>query len=119
MIASQEAAVGLAVMGLVTLGALGLAGWCCWLLHRHWPKSDAAFAKEFAAMLWTAEQRGRGADLPTAAEDLDASAARDRAMRDAEAWRMAQDEPPPQKVPYEDRPQTVVTVGTGPTEAEV
>lgn len=106
-------AAAFALLGIVAIAAMGLAGWVCWLLHRHWPKSDTASAKEIAGMLWSAEQRGRGeAGVGDPGEDLEQSAAQEKAKLDAAQWRMERDE----RLPPEDQPRTVMTVGQGATE---
>lgn len=109
-------AAAFALLGCVAVAAMCLAAWCCWLLHRHWPQSDAATAKEIAAMLWTAEQQGRKAaeEAVNIAGDLDASAERDRAKTNAQKWRQEID----QRQPLEDRPKTVVTLGSNPVDPE-
>jgi len=48
-----------AILAIVAMGCLALAGWCIWLLQRHWPKTDAAVVRELMVMNFSAFRKGR------------------------------------------------------------
>jgi len=44
---------------VIVAGCLALAGWSVWLLHSHWPKSDAAAVRELLTMNIRSYRMGR------------------------------------------------------------
>ncbi len=76
---------------LIALGALALAGWCVWLLHKHWPRPDWVAAKEQMQMIFSAYTKGREAvpvreALESMAAELAAAKQRAVMTRDAESF---------------------------------
>ena len=92
---------------------LALAGWCIWLLHRHWPKPDWVAAKEQMATIFLAYCQGRDKvpireALQTMARELEVATQREFISRKAETFLADRVVPDRQDL---DESETVATLG--------
>lgn len=98
---------------IFALGCLALAGWCVWLLHRHWPKPDWLAAKEAMILIFSAYRKGRDAvpvneALESMAAELAVAKQREFMSRQAETFLADRVVPDREDL---DKPEPVVELG--------
>ena len=92
---------------------LALAGWCIWLLHKHWPKPDWEAAKEAMVLIFSAYRKGRDSvPVNEALESMAAelAGARQREVMTRQAKMFLADRVKPDREDL-DEAETVATLG--------